>query len=165
MPEWERRYFELRADTDRRLLEGTALVYGDVAKTRNGEESFEPGAFGDVTDLNHIILHFQHERSRPLARTDGGGLVLTDSAERLEISATLPKTRDADDALELVVTRVLRGLSIEFLATREGRQGTRRIIRSALLGGLGLVDIPAYKGSTVEARAEESTGKRRKLWL
>ena len=164
MPEWEHRYFELRADPEKRLLEGTALVYGDVARTRSGEETFEAGAFGNVSGLD-LLLNVQHNRQRPLARTDGGGLVLTDSPERLEISATLPATREADDALELVVTRVLRSLSIEFLATREVRQGIRRIIRAAHLGGIGLVDRGAYPQSTVEAREAERIGRRRKLWL
>ena len=165
MGDWERRYFELRADVDKRLLEGTALVYGDVARIPGGEETFEAGVFGDVDRLENILLHFQHERSRPIARNDGGGLVLTDSPERLEIAATLPNTRDADDALELVDKRVLRGLSIEFKAQRRRREGVRSIITSALLGGLGLVDVPAYKGSTVMARAEEEITMRRRLWL
>ena len=164
MPEWERRYFELRADVDQRLLEGTALQYGDVARVDGGEESFEAGAFTDVSKAD-LLLNFQHERSRPLARTGGGGLVLTDSPERLEISATLPNTREADDALELVRAGVMRGLSIEYLGLRRRREGVRSVITSARLGGLGLVDIPAYKASTISARAEEATTKRRRLWL
>ena len=35
------------------------------------------------------------------------------------MTATLPKTRDADDVLELVRTGVLRGLSLEFAAQSE----------------------------------------------
>ena len=164
MPEWEYRYFDLRADVGKRLLEGTALVYGDVARTVGGEESFEAGAFGNV-DAIDMLLNLQHDRRRPLARTGGGGLLLTDSPERLQISATLPNTQDADDALELVDKRVLRGLSIEFMTLRRRQEGVRTIIRSARLGGLGLVDIPAYKGSTVEARAGEVPKRRRRLWL
>ena len=164
MPEWERRYFEIRADPDRRLLEGLALAYGDIAKIPGGEETIAAGAFGDVSSLD-LSLNVQHERGRLLARTGGGGLVLTDSPERLEISATLPDTREANDALELVAKRVLRGLSIEFRATREARQGVRRIIHAAYLGGIGLVDRPAYPESTVAARAEDRTARRRALWL
>ena len=165
MAEWERRFFDLRADVDRRLLEGTALVYGDVAQIPGGEETFTAGAFGDVSAID-MLLNFQHDRRRPLARTGGGGLVLTDSPERLEVSATLPNTREADDALELVRKRILRGLSIEFMTMRRRQEGTRAVITSARLGGLGLVDIPAYKASTIAARAEDHKAtKRRKLWL
>ena len=114
---------------------------------------FMPGAFGDVAALD-TILHFQHERARPLARTGGGGLVLTDSPEMLEIAAELPPTRDADDALELARRGILRGFSTEFHARRERFESDTRIIESAILPGIGLVDTPAYPQSTImEVRA------------
>ena len=100
------------------------------------------------------ILHFQHERARPLARSGGGGLLLTDSAERLEVAATLPETRDADDALELAQKGILRGFSTEFLARRERYENGTRVIEKAALPGLGLVDSPAYGQSVItEIRA------------
>ena len=165
MPDkWECRFFEVRADVDKRLLEGTALVYGDVALTPNGEESFMPQPFGDLANRQNILLHFQHERARPLARTGGGGLVLTDSREKLMMAATMPRTRDGDDALELVRAGILQGISIEFAPLRTRAEGTRRVIQTAFLGGLGLVDIPAYAASGVEVR-EQAAGRRRRQWL
>ena len=162
--EWEYRYFELRADVDRRLLEGVAVRYGDIARMPfGGEELFMAGAFGDVSEVD-ILLNFQHERSRPLASTRGGGLTLTDTPEALLVRAELPRTRDADDALELVRSNVMRGFSVEFGANRERQEGRRRIVETARLGGLGLVDRPAYPRSTVAARAEIRKGRRR-LWL
>ena len=41
-------------------------------------EEFQAGAFGSVSALD-VILNRQHDRRMPLARTGGGGLVLTDS--------------------------------------------------------------------------------------
>ena len=115
---------------------------------------FASGAFGDVSALDSI-LHWQHERSRPLARTQGGGLVLTDSPEQLEIAAEMPNTRDGDDALELASKGILRGFSTEFHARRERYQGDTRIIESALLPGVGMVDQPAYPQSVItEIRAD-----------
>lgn len=162
--EWQRRFFELRADVDQRLLEGTALAYGDVAQIPGGEEMIEAGAFGAVDRLD-LVLNVQHNRGRPLARTGGGGLVLTDSLEALTVAATLPNTREADDTLELVIKKVLRGFSIEFLPVRQRQEGRRAVITSARLGGLAVVDQPAYPASTVEARAEEHASRRRRLWL
>ena len=159
--EMEYRYFEIRAEG--RRLSGVALVYGDTARTPFGEEVFEAGAFGDVANLD-VLLNVQHQRSRPLARTGGGGLVLTDTPEALTVTADLPNTREADDALALVEAGILRGLSIEFGARRERQEGRRRIVQTALLGGLALVDRPAYPASTVAARAEE-TKLRRRQWL
>ena len=49
---------------------------------------------------------------------------------------------------------VLKGASVEFVSLRERTiAGVRRISRAALLR-IGIVDDPAYPGSTVEARAK-----------
>ena len=142
----ERRYLELRAEG--RTLTGTAIRYGSVAKIMGFEERFEPGAFGDVSGVD-AILNRQHDRRLPLARTLGGGLEMRDSAERLEISAELPQTRDADDVLALIEGRVLRGLSVEFVAKREKWDGSLRTIERAKLFGVAVVDKPAYGDSAI----------------
>ena len=147
----EFRYAEIRADG--RQLSGVAVKYGDTAKLPFGLERFEPGAFGRVQDAD-IILNVQHRRDRPLARSGGGGLLLTDSQRELAIAATLPSTRESDDALELVRTGVLRGLSIEFTARRDRKDNGVRVVEKAELSGVGLVDRPAYRESSVEAREE-----------
>ena len=41
----ERRYVELRADADGRVLRGVAVTYGDVASLPFGRERIEAGAF------------------------------------------------------------------------------------------------------------------------
>ena len=147
----EFRQFEFRQQG--RRLQGTAIRYGSVAQTPLGPERFEPGAFGDVSSVD-AILNIQHDRKRPIARTGGGGLTLTDSATALTIAAELPNTRESEDALELVRTRVLRGLSIEFKALRERVENGVRVISRAALVGLGLVDRPAYQDSLVQVRFE-----------
>ena len=150
----EYRYAEFD-DSDGRTLLGTVVRYGDISTaTPVGAEQFESGAFGDVSGLD-TILNMQHDRKRPLARTGGGGLVLTDSDERLRIEATLPETRDGDDALELVEKGVLRGFSTEFISRQESDRNGVRSIRQAALPAIGLVDRPAYEGSIIaEIRAE-----------
>ena len=147
----ERRYTALR-QSGGRVLAGVAIRYGDTARLPWGRERFEPGAFGAV-EAADVIMNVAHDRGRPIARTGGGGLVLADDTEALTIRATLPQTREADDALELVRSGVLRGLSVEFRAEAERAEGGTRIVEAAALTGLGLVDSGAYPGSTVEARA------------
>ena len=147
----EYRFLECRADG--RTITGAGLEYGDVARLSFGRETFDPQPFGDVSALD-VIANIQHDRRRPLVRTGGGGLVLTDSAERLAVRAELPATRDADDALELVKTGVLRGWSVEFNPTREAQEGDLRRIQRADLSGLGLVDRPAYPRSIPMVRQD-----------
>ena len=147
----ERRYCELRDTGDR--LEGTALRYGEVAVIGPGlRERFIAGAFGDLRQAD-ICLNYMHMRSRPLARS-GAGLELVDSPECLKVYADMPKTRESEDALTLVRSGVLRGLSIEFSAIRERRVERVRQVESARLMAMGLVDSPAYAGSIVQVRGQ-----------
>ena len=149
----ERRYCELR-EADKGLLSGRAITYGEVAQIGPGlREKFVAGAFGDLRQVD-ICLNFGHVRSRPLARTGGGGLRLIDSPESLSVVADMPKTRESQDALTLVRSGVLRGLSIEFAAIRERRVERVRQVESARLMAVGLVDNPAYSGSIVQVRGQ-----------
>ena len=127
---------------------------------------FEPGAFGNVPERADAILHKQHDRSDPIARTGGGGLKFTDSPTTLELRATLPNTTAANDVLELVKPQepggqgILRGLSVEFIPDKHrieaNRDGTYTVVhQKATLRGAGVVDRPQFKESTL--REEELT--------
>ena len=164
MSELERRYVELRA-TEGRSLAGVVIRYGDTARTRSGSERFEPGAFGNVADLD-VTLNVMHDDKRLVARTGGGGLLLIDGPEALEMTAMLPETREADDALTLVRSGILRGLSVEFKALRQRFENGVRIISRAALPAFGIVDRPAYLASTLSARAaQDDDDARFRLWL
>ena len=172
------RRFEIRFDGGR-VVTGAAVVYGDEADLPWGRERFNRGAFGEIGAVD-AILNVQHSRSRPIARTGGGGLEFVDTAEALEFRADLPATRDADDTLALVKARVLRGASLEFFPTKESIEkradGKDLItIEEADLVGLAIVDSPAYPESTISARAKEidnkgglwmrEQGNTRRVWL
>ena len=165
MSDLERRYVELRADAEGRVLRGVAVVYGDVAALPFGRERIVAGAFaGGMSD---VILNASHDRSTPLARTAGAGLDLADSAERLAFTATLPETRAADDVLALVRTGVMRGASVEMRVTGERFESGVRVIERASLSAIGVVDTPAYPASEVEARMAalaKPAPRRRRFW-
>ena len=147
---------EYRAENGR--VSGVALRYGDVA-TIGGQfrERFEPLAFGDVSGLD-VIARLQHDRGRPIGRTGGGGLELTDSADALRAELVLPTTQGGADAAELLRLRILRGWSVEFEATAERYEDGVRVVEKAELKGLGLVDQPAFDDSlaTIAKRFEQS---------
>ena len=151
-PPIERRYSP-GLEIDGRNLRGVGMTYGEIARMPFGRETFQARAFGDVSGLD-IRLNVQHNRDRLIARTPQT-LQLTDGPDALRVLATLPKTREADDALELVRTGVLRGLSPEFRAGDAPFIDGVRTVRRAGLLAFGLVDIPAYHGSIVEARSFE----------
>lgn len=142
-------------------LEGVVMRYGALAQLPDGrQERFLPGAFNDV-ETQDLILNVQHERVFPIARTGGGGLTLTDSGSMLSMAADLSQTTAGREAYELVRARVLRGLSVEFTAIEERMVGNIREIELALLGGMSVVDQPAYEASTVEAR--QRAARQRKI--
>lgn len=154
--EVEYRYADI-ADTDGRTLIGNVVRYGDVStRTPYGAEQFLAGAFGDVDKINTRLL-YQHDRDRPLAAT-GAGLVLTDTPDALRISATLPETRDADDALLNVEKGIMTGFSAGFIAGQERDIAGVRSIRRAALPHIGLVDDPAYSDSVITEIRESGEG-------
>ena len=140
----ERRYSELRVSG--RTVTGTVVRYGDTAELGGFSETFEEGAYGDVGALD-VTVNVQHERSRLLGRTGRGGVLLRQEGAAVVMAATLPATREADDALTLIRNGTLRGLSSEFHAERERFEGNLRRIISATLSGIGIVDRSAYPGS------------------
>ena len=158
MEKTEFRFCEIRREG--RALSGQGIVYGDLARIGTRSERFLPGSLGADVGALDVLLNVQHDRGRVLARTCGGGLVLTDTAAALEVRAELPETREASDTLALVEAGVRRGFSIEFVAQRERMEGPTRVIQAARLVGIGVVDKPAYKASSVAARAEVETPAR-----
>ena len=156
------RFAPLAPVPEGRTLRGVLVQYGDVAK--DVHERIEPGAFGEVDQLD-VVLNMQHQRGRPLTRT-GAGLTLRDSAERLEVEAVLPSTRDSDDVLELVKSGVLRGLSAEFVPVSMRREGGVDVVETARLIGLAVVDQPSFSESIItEVRHQQQQPRPlRRFW-
>ena len=139
---------ELRADG--RTLVGAAIRYGDVSPSHR--ERFEPGAF-NVSP--HLAPTLGHRTGRVLAY--GQDVQVEDRDDALIVSAHLPRTATADLALAGVRNGRYRGWSVEFQARRETRDAEGiRVVQSADLPGLALVDHPSYPGSGVEARRRTS---------
>ena len=141
------RPLELRAEG--RRLEGTILKYGEISP--NHQERFLPGAFS--LDSTTRWLDYRHDRTRILAHTEGGGLILRDSPEALLLEADLPALPLSTRAMDEIASGALQGLSIEFHAERESRDGEIRVVEKANLAGIGLVASPSYPASRVETRA------------
>ena len=142
----ERRYIA-GLEVQGRSIRGRVLRYLDEATIATGfgqkRERFARGAFGDVGRLD-TTLDLMHSTERRIARTGGGGLVLTQDGDDVLLAATLPETRDADDTIALVRAGVLRGFSIEFSAETDEWAGDLRTVTRAGLPSIGVVDRPAF---------------------
>ncbi len=150
IPSLERtiRPLELRAEG--RRLEGTILKYGEISPSHR--ERFLPGAFS-LDPGTTRWLDYRHDSTRVLAHTEGGGLTLRDSPEALLLEAELPALPLSERALDEIASGTLQGLSIEFRAESESREGNIRVVEKADLAGIGLVPSPSFPASRVETRA------------
>ena len=136
----ERRYADL-TDIEGRTLTGLALPFEVETRVAGKRERF---ARGSVQSTGQAVLNRQHQRAVPLAR-EPETLTFEVRDSGLYMRATLPETREADDTLVLIRARVLRGLSVEFVAKRERFDGGVRVIEAATVYGLAVVDSGAYQ--------------------
>ena len=155
MAELERRAALGEIRIEGRKLTGTAMRFGDVSPTHR--EKFMPGAFR-FADVVHLDL--DHDPERAIAWTPGGGLDLAADDDELRIEvAAVPPIPAGNRALE-EIRAGKTGLSIEFRALAERRENGIRVISSAELSGIGIVDRPSYESARIEARRA-----RRRVWL
>lgn len=157
----EHRYAEL-AEVEGRTLAGLALPFETEARIGSMRERF---ARGSVTSSGEAILNRQHQRAVPLAREpETLSFEVTESG--LLMRAVLPETREADDVLALVKARVLRGLSVEFVARQERLDGGVRVIERAEIRGLAVVDSGAYQtGLSVREHDISGVGEPVPWWM
>ena len=101
--------FRAFEDNGERYLEGYASVFNQRSKiifenNRLFYEVINRNAFDDVlqsSDLN-VILTFNHDRGRVMARTKSGALELSTDDYGLKYKAKVPNTTLGNDVYELV---------------------------------------------------------------
>ena len=147
----ERRYSDFRVAG--RSLVGAALRYGDISP--DYRERFEPGALAPIPP---VPLTLQHDADTVLI--EPGRYVLSDGPRSLDVRADM---REGAAVLSLVKRGALTGFSIEFTARSERREGDIRVVESATLTGLSVVDRPAYPGSAVEVRKRRGRTLRQRI--
>ena len=148
---------ECRQDETRRgpgRLVGRILTYGQRAIDR--AELFERGALTWPAD--GVVLNRQHARGQPIMR-----IMPTVVGDELRIDQPLPDTVAGRDAATEIRSGLLRGLSVSFQAGRQSFEGGVRLIQSAAMTAVGLVDSPSYD-APVEVRARGHERRHRRAW-
>jgi hypothetical protein len=145
---------ELRADGDGRTLVGRAVPYGHTVELPGGgRERFLPGAFNAQLASNQIgqvRIYDSHSsrQSSPVGTTK----VLADRPDGLYGEWRISDTTRGNDALELVRSGEVTGLSIGFkaLGNRKAADGaTERV--AAHLDHVALTYEPVYETAQVTA--------------
>ena len=148
---------ECRQDETRRgpgRLVGRILTYGQRAIDR--AELFERGSLTWPAD--GVVLTRQHARGAPIMRVQP-----TLIGDELRIDQALPDTVAGRDAATEIRSGLLRGLSVSFQAQRQAFEGGVRLIQSAAMTAVGLVDSPSYD-APVEVRARGHERRHRRAW-
>lgn len=134
-------------------VRGTLLTYGERASDR-------PMIFASNSltwPEGGVVLNLQHQRHLHLAR-----VAPTAQGARLMVDVRLPDTVAARDAVTLIRSGVLTGLSAEVVPEAEDQAGGLRRVTKGRLVAAALVDGPSFVSSTVSVHARR--GQRRRIW-
>ena len=153
-------YREVDGGEKRPVIVGYAAVFQSPSRDLGGFiETIHPRAFDDVLKTNpDVVGVFNHDKNMLLARSANGSLRLKADPYGLRYEMMPPKTKTADEVVELVSGGYVTGSSFAFAISRSGgdswstdeRGIRRREIRSiSLLDDVGPVVRPAYEASSV----------------
>ena len=130
------------------VLSGPVVNYNEFAATKRGRETVRPGAFLGLADPN-LPVTFQHRQQSAQRITNGAGLTFRDTETALYADLVLPDSAIGRAAADGVRNGELTGWSTEFMPLIETPENGAIAVYRALMVGLGLVDVPAYRGSLV----------------
>jgi HK97 family phage prohead protease len=134
---------QVREDGDGRTIYGIAVPYDKEQRVGSDMvEVFRKGAFADVIKAAHRVkLLRNHDINNPIGRAT----VLRETDQGLYAEFKISKTREGDDALELVKDGALDQLSIGFAPIKNRKRGDGVIERlKAHLAEVSLVTFGAY---------------------
>lgn len=156
----ETRSLEVRA-TDKRTLEGIAVVFNQPARIGRVTEIIHPDALRGV-DLDGIVLITNHDGSGiPLARSPKT-LELSVTDKGLEMRASLPDTEQAKAVYEAVKRGDLSQMSFAFdigAADYDEQTQTRTITQISKVHEISIVNYAAYTQTHVTARKAQEEEK------
>jgi HK97 family phage prohead protease len=153
---------ECRAEGDGRTLVGRAVPYGVAAQVGNFAERFMPGAFAKQIasgTIGRVKVYESHHARLEGAPPIGKTAELHERQDGAYGAWPLFSTSRADDALELVRSGEVTGLSVGFRATPGGSvRGPDGVIerRVAHLDHIVLTHEPAYAEAGVVAVRSEA---------
>ena len=156
--EFERRISATEIRAEGRRLSGVVLTFGEISPSHR--ERFEAGSLR-LAETVHLDLG--HDPLKAAAWFPGGGLELRSDHSALRMVAEVPKIPAGDAALEMVRSGRATGLSVEFSALKERRDGDIRVVEESLVRGIGIVAVPSYLGSRVEARRRSGRTMRARI--
>lgn len=158
---------DLQTDNDKAIVRGQAIVFGKetvLGKGRFGteyREVIEPGAF-DGVDLSKTPLKYNHDKARALilARPGDKSLTIEKRSNGIYFAAEL-RSNLGKDVYDAVKAGDINGCSFGFHCDKDHYEQrskcvVRHVDKARDLTDISIVDDPAYKQTSVEARGQGS---------
>jgi HK97 family phage prohead protease len=153
-------YREVDGGEKRPVIIGYAAVFQSPSHDLGGFiETVHPRAFDEVLKTNpDVVGVFNHDKNMLLARSANGTLRLKADPYGLRYEMMPPKTKTAEEVVELVAGGYVTGSSFAFAVRRNGgdswttdERGIRRreIREISILDDVSVVVRPAYEASSV----------------
>ena len=168
MSKLEKRFLataELRAESegDECSIVGYAALFNSPSKNLGGFiEQIAPSAFDRALREKQVVrFTFNHSLDHVLARTDNGSLQLSTDKKGLRFTAQLqPQITAHKDLWEACKAGLYTECSFAFTVPNGGEtwspDGTTRTLLDVDLHDCALVGVPAYSGTSANARAAET---------
>lgn len=154
---------EFRADAENGIITGVPIVFGQNTDIGGWfEERIEPGAI-DPSILKDVAFYYNHDiRSKPMARTRTGKLILTVTDAGVPMEAHVNRERtDVNDLYLAIKDGDIDGMSFAFRVEEERweRLDTdyplRIITKIGYVQEVSAVNYPAYSGTSINARSDK----------
>ncbi|GAA0332920.1 HK97 family phage prohead protease [Streptomyces turgidiscabies] len=136
----ETRSFEVRSVQEDRTVEGIAVPYGETIDLGGIYERFEPGAFGEPTDVKLFSEH--RDLIGVVEKTE-------DTDKGFVIKARISKTPKGDEVYTLLRDGALNKFSVGFIPVETREEDNVFVRTKAELKEVSVVAFPAYTNADV----------------
>ena len=135
------------ADTNRRIISGQIVPFGEVGNTSVGKVIFERGSI-QVPSVSKIKLLAQHEQTA--SGVIGRAQSIQENTDGMFASFKLSSSRDGENFLIKASEGLLDGLSVgvDVIRAAERKDGVL-IVSNAVLKEVSLVETPAFNSARV----------------
>ena len=142
---------DLRPGSGRTVF-GIVAPYGQTAEVSDGgppyRERFEYGAFArSIRERGNKIRLFGNHQTRHFPV--GKAVELRERSDGLYAAFEIAKTRDGDDALELVHSGTVDSFSVGFRPVRDRQENGVTVRTEVALMEVSLTALPAYDGAEI----------------
>ena len=147
------------ADTERRIIAGQIVPWGEIGNTSAGKVIFEKGSI-QVPNVSKVKLLAQHQQTA--AGVIGRAKSIKETNSGMDGVFSVSASADGENMLIKASEGILDGLSVgvEVIRASERKDGVL-IVKSALLKEVSLVETPAFDNARVleVAAAEDDSAE------